>query len=84
MAKSAKEVIRDMLITKLPEGSKCTPEVASLLRQLNQLALGFHRHITLPYWSAQTQAQRAAYVSHPNYLEAEQQVRGLMARLKEP
>lgn len=84
MALSNKNVIRDMLVAKLPEGSKCSPEVAKLLRDLNQLALDFHRRITLPYWSAQTPKQQADYVSHPNYLEAEQQVRGLMTRLKEP
>lgn len=81
-----KDTIRDMLITKLPdpEGGKCTPEAAKLLRDLNKLSSDFHRCITLPYWAIQTQKERASYVSHPNYLEAEQRVRGLMARLKEP
>ncbi|MFA6100118.1 MAG: hypothetical protein WC750_04585 [Patescibacteria group bacterium] len=82
--RTSKDTLREMLVTKLPERSKCSPEAANLLRQLNQLASDFHRCITLPYWSAQTPKQRADYVSHPIYLEAEQQVRGLLTRLKDP
>ncbi|MHB8830657.1 MAG: hypothetical protein ACYC44_00865 [Patescibacteria group bacterium] len=82
--RTTKDMIRDVLVTKLPERSKCTPEVANLLQQLNQVASEFHRRITLPYWSVQTRTQQLAFVSHPDYLEAERQVRGLMARLKEP
>jgi hypothetical protein len=76
-------IIRDILLSKLPSPDKCGKEAATTLAELLQLADHFNRNVTPGYAKQLTPDRKKAYTEHPNYKQAEGKVKELMARLRD-